>query len=281
MAVIYRHLKPDGTVFYIGIGKKDKRAYDKNGRNPHWKRTVAKYGYEVQILKRDLTWIEAGELEKILVAHYGRMDLGLGNLVNLTDGGEYGTLGRIMSEEQKNNLKIASKKYLTGRVLPEEHKKNMSLAKLRVPRPKGSVEKSVATRASKNLKLVNFICTETLRTWGTIEKCAEDIGVSCNTLASYLNLKRHARNITTIMKYEDYLNYGIIPPYTGTNKIEVINTLTKKVFKSIGEAARSIDMLPQALNAKLNSKRPNNTPFMLLTEYEEKYGKIEQPLLKN
>lgn len=85
--VLYRHLKPNGEVFYIGIGTL-KRAYSDKGRNKFWRRTVDKYGYEVQILKSNLTWEEATELEIALISFYGRRDLGLGNLVNLTDGGE-------------------------------------------------------------------------------------------------------------------------------------------------------------------------------------------------
>lgn len=96
MAILYRHLKPNGDVFYIGIGKNEKRAYNKNnGRSNYWKNIINKYhNYEVDILKRDLTWEDACELEKILISYYGRKDLGLGNLVNMTDGGD-GTNGMI------------------------------------------------------------------------------------------------------------------------------------------------------------------------------------------
>jgi len=38
MAVVYRHLKPCGEVFYIGIGNDKDRAYSKRGRNKFWKR---------------------------------------------------------------------------------------------------------------------------------------------------------------------------------------------------------------------------------------------------
>ena len=87
MAVLYRHLKPNGEVFYIGIGN-NRRPYDKYNRSTHWKGIIKKYGYEVQILKSDLTWEDACDLENILINYYGRKDLGLGTLVNHTDGGE-------------------------------------------------------------------------------------------------------------------------------------------------------------------------------------------------
>lgn len=96
---LYRHIKPNGEIFYIGIGS-FKRAYSKDYRNKHWIHVVNKYGYEVQVLKTGLTWNEAVELEILLISHYGRRDLGIGTLVNLTDGGE-GAVGVVRTDEQK------------------------------------------------------------------------------------------------------------------------------------------------------------------------------------
>ena len=112
---IYRHLKPNGEVFYIGIAVKPKRPYSKANRNKYWHNVVNKYGYEVDVLKIDLTWEEAKELEIDLISFYGRKDLGLGTLVNLTDGGE-GT--KQLSQEAKdkisevNGLKISSEELI-------------------------------------------------------------------------------------------------------------------------------------------------------------------------
>ena len=96
--VIYIHRKPCGQVFYVGIGKPS-RAYDKNGRSLFWRKTINKYpNYEVIVLKRNLTIEDACELEILLIDYYGRKDLGLGSLVNLTNGGE-GVIG--ISEDRK------------------------------------------------------------------------------------------------------------------------------------------------------------------------------------
>lgn len=103
--VVYRHLKPCGEVFYIGIGSV-RRAYDTHSRNKHWNHTVNKYGYEVQILKNNLTWEEATELEIALISFYGRRDLGTGTLCNLTDGGD----GLInLSDESREKMSDAKK----------------------------------------------------------------------------------------------------------------------------------------------------------------------------
>jgi hypothetical protein len=103
MALVYRHLKPCGEVFYIGIGISKKRAYSKYGRNKYWTNTVNKYGYEVQILTNNIDYDLAKEIEINLISYYGRKDLNLGKLVNLTNGGEGFS---NMNDEEKLKRKI-------------------------------------------------------------------------------------------------------------------------------------------------------------------------------
>jgi hypothetical protein len=89
MSVVYRHIRLDkNEPFYIGIGKTEKRAYSKHSRNRYWKSIVANTAYRVEILFDDLSWERSIEKEIELIELYGRKDLGLGTLVNLTDGGE-------------------------------------------------------------------------------------------------------------------------------------------------------------------------------------------------
>jgi len=95
----YAHTKPNGTIFYIGKGL-GRRAYSKN-RNDYWKRIVAKYGYEVQILAHWDTEIEALDHEVLLISCM--KDMGI-ELCNLTDGGE-GSTGYKHTEKHKAKLK--------------------------------------------------------------------------------------------------------------------------------------------------------------------------------
>lgn len=107
MPILYRHIRTDKQeVFYIGIGENESRAYNKKNRTRVWKNTANK-GYETEILFEDLTWEQAAEKEKEFIALYGRKDLGLGTLVNLTDGGE-GTIGYRHTEEAKEKNRIAA-----------------------------------------------------------------------------------------------------------------------------------------------------------------------------
>ena len=108
MAILYRHIRLDkNEPFYIGIGRDIKRASSKSGRNKWWKNIVSKTDYEVEIMLDDLTWEEACEKEKEFIKLYGRKDLGLGSLCNLTDGGE-GHKGYAFSDEQKRKLSEAN-----------------------------------------------------------------------------------------------------------------------------------------------------------------------------
>lgn len=95
---LYMHTrKSDGRIFYIGIGD-EKRPTDKAGRNQYWRNTVNLHDYDVTILVDGLTWSRACELEMKMIAFYGRKDLKLGCLVNMTDGGQ-GAKNRVLSQE--------------------------------------------------------------------------------------------------------------------------------------------------------------------------------------
>ena len=101
MPIVYQHLRKDTReVFYIGIGKDEKRAFDKYKRSNFWYNIVHKYQYIVDILCRNVSWEEACKIERFLISFYGRVDNKTGILVNHTDGGE-GVLGYKHSEETK------------------------------------------------------------------------------------------------------------------------------------------------------------------------------------
>jgi hypothetical protein len=130
MAIVYQHRRLDtDEIFYIGIGNEKKRAYDKRRRD-HWKFIVKKHGYSVEILYDNIEWEMACELEIKLIKEIGRKDLGLGPLINLTNGGE-GTIGRIVSEKTRE----IARKNQTGKTFNEETRKKLSEMKKGVPKP--------------------------------------------------------------------------------------------------------------------------------------------------
>ena len=126
MALVYIHRRLDNKdIFYIGIGKNESRIDSKRNRNKYWKNIVNKYGYESYIFINNITWSQACNLEKYLINFYGRKDLGNGNLVNMTDGGD-GNNNIIISENTRLKLSASNSKYWLGKSHSKETKEKIS-----------------------------------------------------------------------------------------------------------------------------------------------------------
>jgi len=119
---IYFHINPlKNEVFYVGKGKGN-RAYDFKRRGQFYKDYISKYrNIVVDIIEENLTEQEAFEREIFYIKKIGRRDLGLGSLVNLTNGGEgvngnsSPNKGKTMSDEQKKKISLSHIKYWQNR----------------------------------------------------------------------------------------------------------------------------------------------------------------------
>lgn len=204
---VYRHLKPCGEVFYIGIGKTKnfKRAYEKSNRNKYWKNKVKKYpDYEVQILKTGLTKEEANHIEKILISWYGRKDLNEGTLVNMTDGGE-GVENLIQSKESKKKradkisvLYRGSGNPFYGKTHSEETKKHIgNIQKEFFIYAEGSWE-NVTTKkyndSANNKKSKKVINERTRIIFNSLREASEYYSISYYTMKSRMIGERAERN---------------------------------------------------------------------------------------
>ena len=140
MHYLYRHIRLDkDEPFYIGIGtvyKQDlnskniklyyKRAYSIQNKNKIWNRIFKKSNYEVEIIMESTNYnfIKSKEIEFIKL--YGRLDLKLGILANLTDGGD-GTLNHKVTEEHRiklRNGKIGKKDSEITKLKKSKYSKN-------------------------------------------------------------------------------------------------------------------------------------------------------------
>jgi hypothetical protein len=105
MYFVYRHIRLDiNDVFYIGIGSDRNRPYSKFSRNRYWRYITNNTDWKTQILFTDLSREEAENKEIEFIKLYGRKDLGLGSLCNMTDGGT-GGLGLKHTEQAKLKMK--------------------------------------------------------------------------------------------------------------------------------------------------------------------------------
>jgi hypothetical protein len=154
MPYVYRHIRLDtNQVFYIGIGSAPyyKRAVSKRDRNIYWKRIVNKTDYKIEILFDEISIEEARIKEIEFIALYGRHNLGLGTLCNLTDGGE-GNFGVIISDETKQKMsksQMGNTKYLLRTTPQEEINKKISQAN------KGKVRTEEFKQKIKDYQLKN------------------------------------------------------------------------------------------------------------------------------
>ena len=118
---VYFHINPiKQEIFYVGIGH-PVRPYLKNGRSKWWHNTVNKYGYEIVVIHKNLTWRGASELEVAYIKQIGRQDLGTGTLINLTEGGE-GKSGYKCSDETKKKMSESAK-------IPASKRKGVELSR--------------------------------------------------------------------------------------------------------------------------------------------------------
>lgn len=143
---LYRHVRPDtNQVFYIGMGRKRSenpttveseynRAFRFVQRTAAWTHVFNKCNKDIQveILYESDSLKEIQVKEECFILLYGRRDLGLGPLVNLTNGGE-GGFGQIMSDKTKLKLrlsKIGRPGHNKGKHLNPEQKERLRQANL-------------------------------------------------------------------------------------------------------------------------------------------------------
>ena len=102
---VYVHRRADDNrIFYVGKGSHPDRSTERSSRNRHWHAIVSKHGLTVEIVARFETDALSQQMERDLIAWYGRE-----NLANLTDGGD-GCAGIVTTAETRRKLSEHAKK---------------------------------------------------------------------------------------------------------------------------------------------------------------------------
>ena len=122
----------DNTPIYVGAGT-NKRAWKHNRSKIGCviRKRIAQ-GYTIKPIIIPLpTKAEALQMEIFWIAYYGRADLGVGTLFNLTDGGKGSSgskalTGRVQSPEEVEAHRVAAIRYWANNSISEETRKLQS-----------------------------------------------------------------------------------------------------------------------------------------------------------
>lgn len=210
MAIVYIHRKAtDNTVFYVGVGLNKYRAYHKSKRSEYWFNVYNKHGRNVEVVFSDLTREQALNAEKWLIGLYGRKVYSTGVLVNMTLGGDGGTLGLKHTEEAKRLMSISrsgpnNANY--GKKFPPEYGRRISermKGTVRTLESKLKQSQTITGRKrpyhSERMKGANApmakAVTDGVRIWPTVKAAALDLNVAYTTLAGQLNPKDKRKNL--------------------------------------------------------------------------------------
>jgi hypothetical protein len=209
MAIVYQHRRLDtNEIFYIGIGKEEKRAYSKHDRSVLWNRYVNKFGYNVEILHKDISWEEACNLEMFYIKNYGRVSNRTGILVNLTNGGD-GIKGYSHTDETKDFLR----KLKTGNKLTPEH----------IEIIKSSNTGRVHTEEELK-KMSQSQLGEKNHMWG---KCGEEVGNSKLKKEEVIWIR------TNFIKGDLSFGYRAMAKKYKVSKTTIMHIISKKLWKNL------------------------------------------------
>lgn len=103
---VYVYLREDGSPYYIGKGK-DKRAW-KSHKRINGTELLPKDKTRIVILCENLLEHQAFDIEKELIAKYGRADNETGILRNVSDGGGFGSNGYKHDDETIEIIRLAA-----------------------------------------------------------------------------------------------------------------------------------------------------------------------------
>lgn len=263
MYCLYRHVRLDkNEVFYIGIGSLS-RPKSKRNRNIYWKRIVNISEYRVDILytSDSKDFILQKEIEFIKL--YGRKNLGMGTLCNMTDGGD-GISGYVFNEDQRKFISNRTRGELNpnyGVKHTEETRKNLSIIaknrfKYKHNHPSWGKKHSDETKdiISKKAKK-RFEENGARKGWKHTEEARQK-----------MSLSRKGKPLSAKTREASIIKMRTDNPH----RKKVINIDTLKIWESAIDCSQDNNINYSTLRHNLNPKNKNYSRYMYLTEYKKK-----------
>jgi len=266
---LYMHTrKSDGRIIYIGIGC-EKRPYDKTNRGRFWKNMIKSHnGFDVVILKSDMTWNEACDLEIKMIAFYGRIkpskdNPNYGCLVNMTDGGD-GTKGYNHSEESKQKRRermTGENNPQFGRTGEKSASYGVSINDIWIDRY--GVEVADEKRKEVNQKISEKVSGENHPMFG--KKCEWVVERNRSEKIRQINKERMTGEGNPMFGRtgENHHNYGKTGEDNARSR-KVICIETNKIYSCIKDAAEDNGVNLSTLRGYLRGNRPNKTSIRYL-----------------
>lgn len=204
--VVYLHrVKSTGIPFYVGMGN-EKRPYEKR-RQYSWRSFVKQNKpIVVEIVKINLSELDAISLEIELIKKYGRIDLGTGTLINETDGGfGHSNLSKEKHELKSNKMRSYKRSDEVKKKISESNKKvikndiwrsNISKSLKGKKQSKELVAKRTASNKSKECLGVKVSCFDfnTKELIGHFDSITDaSIFVGCNRGSASNNLNNKSK----------------------------------------------------------------------------------------
>jgi hypothetical protein len=237
--IVYFHRNPiTFEIFYVGIGT-EKRSKQKSHRNKHWHNYVAKYGHPViQIVHNSVSKEDACTWEKHYIFLLGKKING-GQLVNIADGGETNS-GYKHSVEQKKKFSDQAKIRGTSFLQTKEIREKAAL----------SISKSHKGKfiGKENPNYGNF--------W--TDEMKQKASIRLKEKFSKIPSRKKVYQKLSLENFKAAKLNAISLMIESCGK-KVLCTRSGQVFKTIVEAAYSINMKKDTLRHKLNGKSPNET----------------------
>ena len=211
---VYIHETPNGKK-YVGITCRKPeyrwnygKGYEKN---VHFSNAIKKYGWENithTIFASGISKEDACDLEKKLIAEFDTTDQSKG--YNQSIGGEFGSLGVVLSEERRRKIGEAHK----GLTHSEDAKRRMSEGHMGLPtwnkgRKWTEEEKDVMRKAQSTVKKV--LCVETGEIYYGTRNASEKTGINRGSIKDCCNKRKHRKTAGGFhWEYIEEEDHGII-----------------------------------------------------------------------